>query len=1185
MTMGDQDNPFSKFAPELGSDEDWLGELGDAFDDFNIEDVDKASHVSNAGALDVAVTQQFVPGADDDESDQEDAGVEIDLEGFDSLPPAAPSAQGAPETSKPSSDADVPLHVNDNDVVDRLNALVTGLSAQSNDAFAKAGDSSDDSEILPEHLLAMNESDTEEVKYLLAHADTQSDEIRSIPQIGKVSRSGETHVDPSHPSGTEAIEGHHAIRTQTLDISELQKRLGGIPARTPSGELGDILKDDQLWQFISLILMRLFDDLELLLIQKHCDEACDLVKQFNRLANIVSFAGLGEQLPLLAYIGNLLPISFTEVDIGVESERRFDAMKMRHFLDHSNEILNCMIYLLTYLSKRAPHFDTSRFTATLTELYDKLGLKPGQPSIDAPLPVVDSINPQELTSRTINKLARTLEALTTESLHYIESAINYGYGSGYSDASRSMNNAAQIAREYKLSALESLFAKLYFELHRMHLPTRPEREMFDTYLKVCDLFELHFAHSIIEKKLKHLRALVNKFYNEITGATVVEGFSSHWKTFIKDAAPILDFEHASLAELRDKLHILKEKAHDNSIRWLETTFTKLDNYWPTYSESCAEAFINLCSELRAFPTEEIEEKDIEQLNHERIQVLFDRKLDERPASPYSIIKSAASFVETILQQVNTPSAISSRYIQKLLIDARQINCHALVRCCEILLSLLERVPAPEGDEPVVVAQSVVTALYFTAGLMQAICERLMRYLELDQHTTAVSFDQVFYAVLLSLYSSPGQPSDSLIGYITRRINAILTELQLVWVNAATPTSTEYYCGLIRQLLHLATMCEMNDVRHMIINHLDDVPQADFINTGNATMQHKCMRIIRAIEDACPQQALMPSSNQMRLFFSKTIAALNQLLSSRDANDPDMLGAEIARIWSRMSMIGMTTDFPPVIAIIYELHHMAFNGNINRTYVEDLLYQMINVANNVCPEWIQPREGEFEFIKTPMQIPMMTFQDMYESVRVLHDTLQTHASEEPIAWEHIKSLYKTMHSMVNYAPTSLQSVVQNAQNRCRYLKKNIYIELVTDDYPPESELPTDAVRSAVSVVFSAIMEQLIQVIVDNAFTSTDYNSRISIVLHPFPMEFTASIFHNGKLFTYEEILERLAKVNIMPARDEHVFELLVGSRRLALSYPPVNTIAYILPIVRQFDGELDISNDGQGNTRFYLSFKL
>ena len=118
-----------------------------------------------------------------------------------------------------------------------------------------------------------------------------------------------------------------------------------------------------------------------------------------------------------------------------------------------------------------------------------------------------------------------------------------------------------------------------------------------------------------------------------------------------------------------------------------------------------------------------------------------------------------------------------------------------------------------------------------------------------------------------------------------------------------------------------------------------------------------------------------------------------------------------------------------------------------------------------------------------------------------------------------------------------------------------------------------------------MEQLIQVIVDNAFTSTDYNSRISIVLHPFPMEFTASIFHNGKLFTYEEILERLAKVNIMPARDEHVFELLVGSRRLALSYPPVNTIAYILPIVRQFDGELDISNDGQGNTRFYLSFKL
>ena len=60
---------------------------------------------------------------------------------------------------------------------------------------------------------------------------------------------------------------------------------------------------------------------------------------------------------------------------------------------------------------------------------------------------------------------------------------------------------------------------------------------------------------------------------------------------------------------------------------------------------------------------------------------------------------------------------------------------------------------------------------------------------------------------------------------------------------------------------------------------------------------------------------------------------------------------------------------------------------------------------------------------------------------------------------------------------------------------------------------------------------------------------------------------------------------MPAMDDNLFDLLAGSRRLALSYPPVNTISYILPLLRQFNGRLDISDDQHGHTRFYLSFKL
>ena len=72
---------------------------------------------------------------------------------------------------------------------------------------------------------------------------------------------------------------------------------------------------------------------------------------------------------------------------------------------------------------------------------------------------------------------------------------------------------------------------------------------------------------------------------------------------------------------------------------------------------------------------------------------------------------------------------------------------------------------------------------------------------------------------------------------------------------------------------------------------------------------------------------------------------------------------------------------------------------------------------------------------------------------------------------------------------------------------------------------------------------------------------------------------------KEIVERLGKVNIVPAPDDNLFDLLVSTRRLVVSYPPVNQIAYILPLLRQFNGALEISDDANGNTRLYLRFRV
>ena len=985
-----------------------------------------------------------------------------------------------------------------------------------------------------------------------------------------------------------AVSTGRAVTTQTLDIKQLQKRAEASQKDSRELNTGDPLKDPQLWQFVSLIVTRLFDDLELMVVQKHCEESCDLMKQLHRLANILSFAGMGEQLPLLAYIGHMLPVSFADAEIGEQGERKFDALKLRGFAEHSNEFLNCLVYLLTYFAEHGSKaFDPRRFSDNLETLYEALSATPGQPSADAPLPVTDSVNPQSLTTRTVNKLARTIEALVTESLHYVESSVFYGYSNGYADASRSLENASQLAHEYQLEDLEVIFTNLFKSLKNMSLPVMPGKEIYDEYFKICDVLESHFSKSILEKKIKHLRALVSKFVDASGNEeNSLIPFATRWKTFVKAAAPIWNFEHASREVLREKLHALGDLARQNEIKWLEDTFEKLEILWGNYSESCAEAFVALADELRAFPTEDIEESDIEQLNHERLKVLFNRKPDDKVPAEYSVIKRVSEEADNILQQLDSPASISSAKVQDLLIDVRNIQCHALIRACEIMLTLLDRIPSGENEEtPIVVAESVVNAICFTAGFMQSVCERLKRYLEHDTNVSAVRSRQIFYSALIDLYTTPGQPRDGIIYYIVKRLNQMLSEIQLVWVNSSTPTSTEYYCALVRKLMHLVTICELRDVRRLIINHLDEIPQQDFINTENQTMQRQCLRIIRAVEDNCPKLNITVSTTQIKLFYTKTIAALNQLLSSRDANSPEGLRSEISRIEAHMSMLGMTTDFPPVIAAIYELHHLAYDDEISRDDVENMLYSLINVANNVCADWVQPKSAELEFVKTAMPIPMDTFQHMFEAIHALHDDIETRANDEPTAWEQVSFLYRISRQLISYMPYALLRVIQNAQNRCRYLKKNIYFDLNTEDYPRENELPTDPVRPAVAVAFTTIIDQLLQLIVDNAFTSTDESSTITIALQPFTNEFSASISHNGRLFTCSEINEKLSQVNIMPAEDDNLFDLLVSSRRLALSYPPVNTIAYILPLLRQFNGHLDISDDRQGNTRFYLSFKL
>ncbi|MBO4350073.1 MAG: hypothetical protein J6A01_03880 [Proteobacteria bacterium] len=1121
--------------------DDWLGELEDAleFDDKNEDKRDEKVTPDDSSNPDQLDDMEVIELSEDDYTSEND--VDLGDELFESMP---------------EIEMDLAFDAEDN------------LNVPFEDVPAPPQPPRQDYQDIPLSIETDPEKESEDVL-------TDQDIEVSLDTSPDIPMSVDTEIE------------HETIRsvvTQTLDIEELRREVGKH-TETPSGEhtSADPLKDPQLWQFVSLIIMHLFDDLELMLIQKQNDEACDLMKQLNRLSNILAFAGLDEHLPLIAYIGNFLPLSFTEVGIGEHSERKFDPLKMRHFIEKSNEFLNCLVHLLTCLASRAVGFDTSRFTNTLEELYRTLDLKPGLPSIEAPLALTDNVNPHELTSRTVNKLARTLEALVTESLHYVESAVNYGYSSGYADAAKSLNMATQVAREYKLDDIENATGRLFLKLKDCRLTSPLPDAVLEDYSAVCDLLESHFVKQITEKKLKHLKTLLTKFNNKDIKETNIP-FSIRWKSFIKQATPLFVLDHVKYSELRQRGQAIIESAKTHNIQWITKTFEHIEHLWDIYEDSCAEALISLIQELQGFPADDVEEADVENLNHERLQILFARKHDSKPTSTYALVRLAQQLTESLQQNLENLAQISSAQIQDLLIDARQVHCHAIARTCEVLLTLLERVPQNAVDNSAI-PESVFNAMYFTTELLQSICARLSIDLEHNPDAPSITSRYLFYNVLNTLYQTPGQPRDSVTWFIAKRLNQILSELQLVWDNSSTPTSTEYYISLIKTLLHLTTICEMNDASRLLSTHLDEIPKADFINTDNRSMNRACMRVVRSIEETCPHVHATPGSEQIEVFFAKLITAFNQLLSSQDIQAPDDIRSEISRIESRISVLGMTTNFPSAIALLYELHHLSYLEDIGRPTVEDFLYELINVANNVSPEWNQPREADLEFVKTAIAIPMPFYQEIIESVTVIRDALILHKQEDPIAWERADMLYHSVHNLINYVPNSLQIVSQNAQNRCRYLKKNITIDIDTNGYPNPEDIPKDSVRAIASVAFITIIDKLLEMIIDNAFASTNTNSRITIVLHPFVNELSVSILHNGSKLTLDEFLDQLSRVNIMPASDENLLDLLVSAKLLSESYPPVNALAYILPILRQFDGVLEPAKDNSGLMRFYLSFKF
>lgn len=1002
----------------------------------------------------------------------------------------------------------------------------------------------------------------------------------------------EVEEEPEVRSGSEK---RGTVTTQTLDVASLQRRLSARNHKQASTAQSKACEEAQ---FITLILMRLFDDLELLILQKHTEEVVDLAKQFNRLANIISFCDMGALLPMFGYITSMLPFSFSDAEIGEMSVRRFDAQKLRRFLEKSVEILNCLMFLLRLLAKRYSTFDTSRFADTLERLYGAFEAVPGEPSLEAPLPMSDSRTPSELTTRTFAKIARTVEALSTESLHYIESSSRYGCKTGYADAAKSLNNAAQVANEYKFADLSQTLTAIYEVVNRQPEPNpvrdvdvsinSPSRQLppviFKHYEKLGDLIRTHFASVISEKKLLHYKELLLKLESaQEEGLSKVRPLTVRWHAFVEAARPHFSLVNPKNEDQREQLSALYAASKRYEINWLADVFAKLEKFWVSYPDSCAEALTFLGNDILSFPTSDITDDDLEQLNHRRLRVLFERTLGTRPPQAYSVINRAREYVDTLFNQLEDPKLLNASVLEDILIDARNIGCKSLIRTCEVMLTLLDHLPS---DPTVPVSESLTQGIYFCGGLFEDVTNKLFSHVSHSPTAPSLTSNKIFFESLLKLFQPQGRPRESVTYFIHKHLGDLIAELQLVWSNTTTQTSTQYYCSLLRKLLHTADLCGLQSVHRLIVAHLDDIPGQEFINVNDETLVRQYRRIVGGLRDAHLPEPLTNAGEEARQFFTKVVSVLNRLLKGPGVIDSSLITSELEQLSLRVTALGMSTEFPPIIAILRELRSIAQCSDANRDDLETLLYWVFNIAHNVCPTWKKPQQAELEFIKAPIAVPTSLFQQHLEHSRVIYDILKSRSDEDPVLMESAEALYSSLHNMTTYAPYGLELVLQNARNRCRYLKKSITITLDTNGYPSLDEIREDErVDDVVSTAFVTVIELIVNLFIDYAFGSTNGGSEIRIVLEPVTNSCSASILHNAHRLTNTEVLDALARVNLDPAPYDNILEMILGSKRLMKSYPPTQTLAYIQPILCQFSGRLDISNVADDFTSFFISFAL
>jgi hypothetical protein len=916
--------------------------------------------------------------------------------------------------------------------------------------------------------------------------------------------------------------------------------------------------------YLSLVLLRLFDDLELIFLQGRSEECVDLAKQICRLGNILTFCGFHDQLPVLAYVYNMLPAAHEETQIGESANLLYFPEREARFSRKQAEFLHCFYYILGQLKTDFEDAQLDRYDESLARIYQKLEISASMPSAEAPLPVTDSVNPRELTSRTINKLARTLDGLMTEAIHFIESTALYGYSTGYREANLCFQDAAQVAHEFKLNNLVEDFKTLSAELGQLSAKDKPSESLYPLFENVFVKLKKHFPHLLLEKKLRHLYGIIAKFSPNNDFSAIESSFELRWQRFMQEITPILKQVLSAYNAEDNAIIRLCSASIKHDIKWLTTIFSTFNKYWRSFPESCLEAFLILAQDILSLPIEHISEERLKSLTNDKLRILFERKSSQRNISPFTLVQAAKEFWQRLSESAGEPSEIPRDILQNLIIDARSLKCHAILRSCESLGDVLDSADK-EFQELGTVMDCTIDAVFFCSELLRNCTTVVEQLCERNDVENLIGAPRYFYEVLLRMHRVEGMPSDPAMVFVSKLVAEISKEIQLVWSNTATPTSTDYYCGLLAKILHIANIFELGALREKTLELLNDIPNQSFINTQNASLQRQTYSLMRLAQHNIPKPPPIAHKDEVCLFFARCASSTSFFAVSNA--DSAGLAQSLRRLESELFPIAKASRNVSCIALAYELRALHRTSSLTHEDINNFLFWLLRVAHNISPTWTQSNAQWHEDLNIPLSIPITSYLRHYRAIEALSAELADKIEMFPAVWDAIHNL-RVSAQQFSSPQYMLASLALNVKNRCAYLKKSI--DFTTHFHT--ASLPNDDVHKRKLAKYHAffhVMEKIVELLIQSAFHKNDITSYIQVHLSLQRKALSASISHNGEYFSYDEIINVLSRFKLIPATDDDLFDLLSQVQRIQRIYPPAVSIAYFLPIIRQFSGKVDI----------------